>query len=146
MPSPLVVHRCYHYEMHTRTEYYTDSNGNQQSRTVTETVRVNTWSGSEGWPVAIARPGSCCFRSVLLRRLEKGEGEIRSAPPQSNWSSQLSRTPHSGLWGAGKTTRANSRVHFCSSRPARSSTTSQSYAYSWVAASIEISTKLGLGI
>jgi len=39
--------QCYHYETHVRTEYYTDSNGNRQSREVSETVRVNTYYGTE---------------------------------------------------------------------------------------------------
>eukprot|EP00928_Gymnodinium_smaydae_P029612 TRINITY_DN22254_c0_g1_i2.p1 TRINITY_DN22254_c0_g1~~TRINITY_DN22254_c0_g1_i2.p1 ORF type:complete len:675 (-),score=63.16 TRINITY_DN22254_c0_g1_i2:268-2292(-) len=38
--------QCYHYETRTRQESYTDSNGNRQTRTVTETHRVNTWSSS----------------------------------------------------------------------------------------------------
>jgi hypothetical protein len=40
---------CYHWETRTITEYYTDSNGNRQSRTRTETYRVTTWTGSEHW-------------------------------------------------------------------------------------------------
>jgi hypothetical protein len=36
--------QCYHMETRTKTENYTDSEGNQKTRTVTETVRVNTWS------------------------------------------------------------------------------------------------------
>ena len=38
---------CYHYETRTRTVYYTDSNGNSQSRVETYQEFVLTWSGSQ---------------------------------------------------------------------------------------------------
>jgi len=38
---------CYHYETRTRTVYYTDSNGNRQSRTETYTEKVVTHSENE---------------------------------------------------------------------------------------------------
>eukprot|EP00812_Abedinium_dasypus_P009633 NODE_330_length_1660_cov_377.705296.p1 GENE.NODE_330_length_1660_cov_377.705296~~NODE_330_length_1660_cov_377.705296.p1 ORF type:complete len:473 (-),score=89.69 NODE_330_length_1660_cov_377.705296:225-1580(-) len=38
--------QCYHYDTRIRTEQFTDANGNQQTRQVTETVRVDTWSNT----------------------------------------------------------------------------------------------------
>jgi len=38
--------QCYHMETRTRQQSYQDANGNQQTRTVTETHRVNTWHSS----------------------------------------------------------------------------------------------------
>ena len=38
---------CYHYETHYRTEYYTDSDGNQRSRQVSETRKVVTHTATD---------------------------------------------------------------------------------------------------
>ena len=45
---PTVTFSCesYHYETRSRTEYYTDSDGKSQTRTVTETVTVVTHTDS----------------------------------------------------------------------------------------------------
>ena len=42
-PRINMVVECYHYETHTRVVYYTDANGNQQSRTETYTEKVVTF-------------------------------------------------------------------------------------------------------
>jgi len=49
--APLIGTRieCYHYEIRTRTVYYTDSNGNSRSRTETYTERVTTYTGTSYW-------------------------------------------------------------------------------------------------
>lgn len=48
--------QCYHYETYTVTEYYTDSDGRQQSRTRTETRRVDTHSARGFYYVRILHP------------------------------------------------------------------------------------------
>jgi hypothetical protein len=45
--------QCYHFETHTVTEYYTDEYGNRQSRTHTETKRVNTHSATGHYRVSV---------------------------------------------------------------------------------------------
>ena len=53
-PQRAMSIECYHWETRTRTVYYTDSNGNTQTRTETYQERVVTHTESKIFPIAYA--------------------------------------------------------------------------------------------
>eukprot|EP01084_Bolivina_argentea_P229835 387827_1 len=69
-PSLTLQAECYHYETRTRTVYYTDSNGNRQSRIETYQERVTTHRASQSYGFKSWKDTSPPFNKYKLNEYE----------------------------------------------------------------------------
>ena len=73
-PQRIMMIECYHWETRTRTVYYTDSNGNTQTRTETYQERVTTYTEEQVFPICycqdISDPDGLEFDAYGVTRLK----------------------------------------------------------------------------